>query len=126
MASVAVLIGTLRVKCRFCFERASLTRKTNRKSQKLFPFVKMIENQVVFIHLKLTIKIPSIWSSYLFTGSRCDIEIPACESGPCQNDAACIDNASAEKYTCICRPGFSGKIVMFLFQNRSFALLCSL
>ena len=35
------------------FERAALSMKANRKSQKLFPFVKMIENHgVVLIHLK--------------------------------------------------------------------------
>ena len=35
------------------FERVELSRKANRKSQKLFPFVKMIENhRGVLIHLK--------------------------------------------------------------------------
>ena len=36
------------------FERAVLCRVANRKSQKLFPFVKMIEiREGVFIHLKV-------------------------------------------------------------------------
>ena len=41
-------------KSRPYFERDSLSRKASRKSQKLFPFIKMIENHVgVLIHLKL-------------------------------------------------------------------------
>ena len=41
------------LKSRPYFERAALSRKANRKSQKLFPFVKMIENHGgVLLHLK--------------------------------------------------------------------------
>ena len=47
----------------------------------------------------------------MFLGIRCDTIVPACESNPCQNDAACIDDASPDKYTCMCRPGFSGKFL---------------
>ena len=57
MSSAAVVIGVLRdkekrllpweqiiyLKRRPYFERAALSRKENRKSQNLFPFVKMIE-----------------------------------------------------------------------------------
>ena len=45
--------GSKFFKSRPYFERAALSRKANRKSQKLFPFVKMIENHAcVLIHLK--------------------------------------------------------------------------
>ena len=45
-------VEILSLELRSYFERAALARKANRKSQKLFPFVKMIENHGdVPIHL---------------------------------------------------------------------------
>ena len=43
---------------RLYFERAALSRKANRKSQKLFPFIKIPENhRGVLIHLKTLLSV---------------------------------------------------------------------
>ena len=34
--------------------------------------------------------------------------ISACESSPCQNEAACADNDDVTGYTCFCRNGYTG------------------
>lgn len=41
------------------------------------------------------------------TGENCSVNIDECESEPCQNGGACVDQINA--YTCTCAAGFLGK-----------------
>ncbi|XP_020782374.1 protein crumbs homolog 2a [Boleophthalmus pectinirostris] len=41
-----------------------------------------------------------------FAGENCSVNINECESEPCQNGGACLDQVNG--YTCTCTPGFLG------------------
>ncbi|XP_043916972.1 sushi, von Willebrand factor type A, EGF and pentraxin domain-containing protein 1 isoform X2 [Protopterus annectens] len=43
-----------------------------------------------------------------FAGSKCEIDIDECSSGPCQNGAACIDDIGT--FQCHCLPGYLGTL----------------
>lgn len=43
---------------------------------------------------------------FSFSGVTCSSEIDECLSGPCQNNASCIDELNS--YSCLCMPGFEG------------------
>ena len=42
----------------------------------------------------------------MFTGSRCDIRVSYCASGPCLNGASCIDTQFG--FVCTCASGYTG------------------
>ncbi|XP_076460199.1 uncharacterized protein LOC143293161 [Babylonia areolata] len=41
-----------------------------------------------------------------YMGSRCQHHVDHCASGPCRNNATCVQQAGG--YTCVCLPGFGG------------------
>jgi len=46
-------------------------------------------------------------SHWVLTGKRCEPNENECVSNPCRNEAVCVDGAG--KFTCTCRPGFTGR-----------------
>lgn len=42
-----------------------------------------------------------------FTGSRCELNVDDCASGPCANGGTCVDGPNS--YTCSCTLGYGGK-----------------
>ena len=49
-----------------------------------------------------------------YDGDKCQIEIDECDAKPCQNGGECYD--SINKYLCVCLNGFTGKLIIRLFQ----------
>ena len=39
---------------------------------------------------------------------RCDINLDLCGTNPCQNGGECVDSGNGVRYTCICKPGYTG------------------
>ena len=58
--------------------------------------------------------VPITPSTYLcqcpprYTGHNCESYIPLCDSGPCQNNATCVDSEQTQTFHCKCDEGFVG------------------
>ena len=42
-------------------------------------------------------------------GPGCEVDVRLCASGPCQNNATCVNSTSSNQFTCLCSPGFTGE-----------------
>jgi len=48
-------------------------------------------------------------------GETCEENQDECDSNPCFNNATCLDGING--YTCLCLPGYSGKVISLLLAG---------